>query len=92
MVVRGNVWSQLPESLRHKFRFHLYATALDQLLDIPVLHLTHSLPALTGKKLTLSFVPASQVDADLIASYLPQPPANGSVFDPSTLQLLCLAI
>jgi hypothetical protein len=52
VVVRGNVWTQIPDTLRHQFRFHLYATALDQILDAPILSLTQSLPTLAGKKLT----------------------------------------
>jgi hypothetical protein len=85
VVVRGNVWTQIPDTLRHKFRFHLYATALDQTLEAPVLSLMQSLPTLASKKLTLSFAPASQADADLVASYLPPPPIDGSPLDPSTL-------
>lgn len=82
LVVRGQTYASLPEMLRHQFRFTLYATILDQLSEIPVLSFTQSLPRLAGKKLTLSFAPASQADANLIASYLPQLPADGSPLDP----------
>lgn len=85
VVVRGNVFAQIPENLRHKFQFSLYATALDRLLDAPVLRLTQSLPTLADKKLTLSFAPASQADTDLISSYLPPPPADGSLGSPNAL-------
>jgi hypothetical protein len=40
---------------------------------------------LVGKRLTLSYVPATQADADLIASYLPKPHADGSPILPSEL-------
>lgn len=83
LMVRGNVWTQIPESLRHKFQFQLYTTVLDRLLDTPIVDFTQSLPLLADQKITLSFVPASQADADLITSYLPTPPADGSPIDPS---------
>jgi hypothetical protein len=87
VVVRGNVWSQIPETLRHKFQFQLYATVLDRLLDTPIIGFTQSLPTLSGKKITLSFALASQADANLVASYLPQPPADGSPLDLRTLPM-----
>ena len=39
----------------------------------------------TPCRLTLSYIPASQADADLIASYLPKPHADGSPILPSEL-------
>lgn len=77
--------SGLPDSLRHKFQYNLYASDLDRSLDSPTIAHTVSLPNLAGKKITLSFVPASQADADLIASYLPKPHADGSPIQPSEL-------
>jgi hypothetical protein len=47
--------------------------------------LEQSTATLAGKKLTLSFVPASQADLDLINSYLPKPHADGSPIQPSEL-------
>jgi hypothetical protein len=85
LVVRGNVWAQLPENLRHTFQFTLYTTALDRLLDAPIVRLTHSLPRLAGTQLTLSFAPASQADADFLTNALPTPPADGSPLDPRRL-------
>lgn len=84
LVVRGLVVRLLPDHLRHKFRVTLYASALDRVSESPVLHLEQSLPALAGKKLTLSFAPASQADADLLASFLPRPSADGRPLEPST--------
>ncbi len=40
---------------------------------------------LAGKRLTLSYVPADQATADLIASYLPKPHADGSPIQASEL-------
>ena len=77
-VVVGAKLAALPDSLRHKFDYKLYANAFDRAMDSPTLTLTDSLPRLAGKKITLSFAPATQADADLIASYLPKPHADGS--------------
>jgi hypothetical protein len=43
---------------------------------------------LAGKKITLSFSPAGQADADLIASFLPAPNADGTPFSPSQVPSL----
>ncbi|MDO9385108.1 MAG: hypothetical protein Q7T65_00240, partial [Thiobacillus sp.] len=44
-----------------------------------------NLPYLAGKKITLSFTPATQADLDLINSYLPKPHADGTPIQPSEL-------
>lgn len=49
------------------------------------LNYTSSLPALAGKKLTLSYSPASQADEDLISSYLPEPHQDGTPITPEEL-------
>ena len=82
-VATGGKVHVLPDQVRHKFQYNVYASALDRALDSPVLSFQQSLPKLTGKKITLSFTPASQADADLIASYLPKPHADGSPIQPS---------
>ena len=56
-----------------------------QYLYSPTLTFTKNLPYLAGKKLTLSFTPASQADLDLINSYLPKPHADGTPIQPSEL-------
>src|SRR5690606_35532496 len=40
---------------------------------------------LAGKSLAVSFRPATDADAELIASYLPEPPADGTPIDPGQL-------
>lgn len=85
LVTQGATWQQVPDALRHQFRFALYTNALERLSEISVLSLQQSLVQLAGKKLTLSFAPATQADIDLIASALPAPPADGSPLDPSAL-------
>ena len=82
LLIQASSLAALPTSIRHQFRFKLYATKLDQTLDSPLFSFTDSLPTLAGKKITLAFSPASQADRDLIDSYLPVPAADGTI-DPA---------
>ena len=77
--------SAVPAALQHKFTYKLYASQLDQADDSPMLSYTEKTSKLVGKRLTLSYAPATQADADLIASYLPKPHADGSPILPSEL-------
>ena len=72
LLVRGATWLQIPDALRHQCRFALYASELESTFDEPVFLVTQSLPTLAGRKIPLSFAPASQADADLIMSLLPR--------------------
>lgn len=91
-IATGAVSAALPDSLRAKYRYTLY-TGLDYNPlgggDIQrgneVFTHTVSLPKLAGGKLTLSFVPATQADTDLISSYLPKPHPDGSPIQPGEL-------
>jgi hypothetical protein len=82
----------LADSLRAKYRFTLY-TGIDYTPlgggDIQrggeVFTYTASLPRIAGGKLTLSFIPATQADTDLLSSYLPQPHPDGTPIQPSEL-------
>jgi hypothetical protein len=51
----------------------------------PIFTYQQSLPNLAGKKVTLSFAPSSQADADTIVSFLPKPHADGTPIQPSEL-------
>lgn len=84
-IVTGAKFAAFPANLKHQFSFTLYASDLDRALDSPTLSLTKNLPYLAGKKITLSFTPASQADRDLINSYLPKPHADGTPIQPSEL-------
>ncbi|MCA3080819.1 MAG: transglutaminase domain-containing protein [Rhodocyclaceae bacterium] len=70
-------YATLPDNLRHQFQYKLYADAYQRTIDNPSFSYQQSLPSLAGKKVTLSFTPSTQADADLIASYLPKPNPNG---------------
>jgi hypothetical protein len=84
-VATGGMFTALPLPVRHQFQYNLYASALDRAMDTPLISLNQSLPSLAGKKITLSFAPATQADANLVASYLPAPNANGTPILPSQL-------
>lgn len=81
----GTKMTTLPDNLRHKFQYNLYANDYERVNDSPLFRHTVSLPDLAGKKITLSFIPATQADIDLINSYLPKPHADGSPIQPSEL-------
>jgi len=84
VMARGNTFKELPSSLRHHFKFSLYKTDMDRILDEPALNLSQSLPEIAGKRLTLSFEPASDADRQVIESYLPEIP-EGQQLDPTDL-------
>ena len=84
-IATGGKFTALPTQVRHQFQYNLYASALDRATDTPIFNFQQSLPNIAGKKITLSFAPATKADADLIASYLPAPHADGTPILPSEL-------
>jgi len=84
-IATGGKFSALPTQVRHQFQYELYASAMDRAMGSPTISLKQSLPSLAGKKITLSFAPATPADASLIASYLPAPNANGTPIQPNQL-------
>ena len=85
-VATGSKFATLPDKLRWKYRTVLYPDSWTASLGGgELVSIDRSTVALAGKKLTLSFLPATQADADLINSYLPQPHADGSPIQPSEL-------
>ncbi|RRS02418.1 hypothetical protein EIP75_20950 [Aquabacterium soli] len=78
VVQSGTAESAVPSGLQHKFMYNLYANAQDRALEEPLLAYTETVSQLVGKRFTLNYVPASQADADTIASYLPKAHADGS--------------
>ena len=84
-IATGGKFTTLPAQVRHQFEYDLYASALDRAMGSPTISLKQSLPSLAGKKITLSFAPATPADANLIASYMPAPNANGTPIQPSQL-------
>lgn len=85
VVMQAQEVSAIPANLQHKFTYRLYASQTDQANENPMLSFTEKTSRLVGKRLTLSYVPATQADADTIASYLPKPHADGRPIQPSEL-------
>jgi len=80
-AVRGGAYALLPASLRHTLSFSVTRSGLDE----TPLTISKSLPELAGKKITLSYTPATAADEAVINSYLPQPHADGTPIQPAEL-------
>lgn len=85
VIQRGAQMAALPASLQHRFSFRLSEAGLYGEEGTNHLNYSAKVSQIEGKRLTLSYVPASQADADLIASYLPRPNADGSPIRPDQL-------
>lgn len=83
-IVRGTTYSSIPDSLRHKLNFSVVKDITDSELGTPI-NITKSLPELAGKKITLSYSPATAQDEAAINSFLPKPHADGSPIQPNEL-------
>ncbi|WP_057245511.1 RHS repeat-associated core domain-containing protein [Duganella sp. Root198D2] len=86
-VAQGTIVNTLPDNLRWQLRLQLFAGAAQQAANSPAVSYSGSLASVANKRLTLSFVPASQADADVLASYMPKPHADGSPIQPNELPL-----
>ncbi|MEN8135668.1 MAG: transglutaminase-like domain-containing protein [Thermodesulfobacteriota bacterium] len=76
-VVTGTRYSDLSDALRHRWSMNLAGYA-------PISY-SATLPELAGKKITLSYSPATPDDEAVIESYLPEPHADGTPIDSSEL-------
>ncbi|WP_026842879.1 hypothetical protein [Citrifermentans bremense] len=92
-AVKGATFTSIPDALRHKRSFNVKKetvdlASLDPDAPAPVdksLNILKSLAELAGKKITLSYSPATAQDEAIINSYLPTPHADGSPIQPSEL-------
>ena len=80
-AVKGSTFTEIPDTLRHTLSFSVTKDAYD---NTPIT-ITKSLPELAGKKITLSYSPATSQDEAVINSYLPKPHADGTPIQPSEL-------
>jgi hypothetical protein len=82
----SKMWEQpvLPDNLRHKITFTVTKDIYDSELGTPI-NIAKSLPELAGKKITLSYSPATPQDEAVINSYLPQPHPDGTPIQPNEL-------
>lgn len=83
-IATGAKYSSIPDSLRHKITFSVIKDIYDELIGTPI-NITKSLPELAGKKITLSYSPATPQDEAVINSYLPKPHPDGSPIQHSEL-------
>lgn len=80
-AVKGSTFASIPELLRHKLSFTVQKDSYDE----TPLTITKALPELAGKKITLSYSPATAQDEAVINSYLPKPHADGTPIQPGEL-------
>jgi len=74
IVARMATWSELPDSLRHKVSMTLYGgSPLERALGGPQMTYQVSLPAIAGRRLGVTYVPASDADAAALASFRSAP-------------------
>ncbi|MFZ3138144.1 MAG: transglutaminase domain-containing protein, partial [Thermodesulfovibrionales bacterium] len=83
-IVKGSTYASIPDTLRHKLTFNLIKDMYDEFIGTPI-NITKSLPELAGKKITLSYSPATQADENVINSYLPKPHPDGTPIQPNEL-------
>lgn len=85
LVVKQQHFSEVPDSLRHKFKYDLQLTNSYGRPVGEVLSFEKNTVDLAGKKLAVSFSPATEDDQAIIESYLPEPdPVTGEI-DPNQL-------
>lgn len=85
-AVKGATFASIPDSLRHKVSFDVRNEAAGSSFVDPeappvedlFLNITKSLPELAGKRVTLSYSPATSQDEAVLVSYLPKPHADGT--------------
>jgi len=80
---RKLVASALTDNQRWKFKYTLGSSQYGQMGNI-LLSINQPTALLAGKKLGLSFAPASEADEQTLTSYLPEPDANGDI-DPAAV-------
>jgi hypothetical protein len=68
VVVKGGTLPSLPDELRHYATINGFASAFDRALGTPAFSYRIALASLNSKRLGLTFEPATQADADALAS------------------------
>ena len=83
-IVAGRKVPEIPDTLRHKITFKVFKDLYDSNFGTPI-NVTKSLPEIAGKKITLSYAPATTHDEAVIDSFLPKPHADGTPIQISEL-------
>jgi hypothetical protein len=79
LIAKQSNFSEVADNLRLKFKYELYTSNYGE-PDQQLFKMEQPTVRLAGKKLAMSFKPATQQDQDLIASYIPAPdPATGQI-------------
>ncbi len=66
-IVKGSTYSGIPDNLRHKITFSINTDNIYS--DTQPLIKTKGLPELAGKRVTINYLPASDMDAEVLAKY-----------------------
>jgi len=73
VVERKAEFSEVPDELRHKIKFEVYQVSSSLLGSLPAsspdFSVTISMPELAAKRITLSYIPATQDDAAIMEEY-----------------------
>ncbi len=83
-IVAGLKVPEIPDTLRHKITFKVFKDLYDSDFGTPI-NVTKSLPDIAGKKITLSYAPATAQDEAVINSFLPKPHTDGTPIQPNEL-------
>lgn len=81
VVARTQHFTDIPDHLRHKFRYTLGTQQFDQEAE-RLITVEEPLTVLAGQKLAVAFKPATEVDEAVLRSYLPTV-NEGETLDPS---------
>jgi hypothetical protein len=84
LITAKQTFAEIPAHLRHTFSFGLHSSGYNGALGTALFTVKKSLPELAGKKLALSYKPATAEDEAIILSYLPEVP-EGEELDPAQL-------
>lgn len=85
LLIAANTFQSLPDTLKWKFKTNIYPGGWYPDSSSSYIEINQSTAKLAGKKITLSFIAATQADQDLINSYLPKPHADGTPIQPNEL-------
>ncbi|MCG8433209.1 MAG: transglutaminase-like domain-containing protein [Gammaproteobacteria bacterium] len=72
IVTSGDVFSELPDALRHRATLEFFASDFDRRFGASSLTYSISLPELNFKKLGVTYIPATTEDEELIQSFIDQ--------------------
>jgi transglutaminase-like putative cysteine protease len=91
-VAVGGIYSDLPDTLRWRVQYGVYATDFDREQGNAIASIAQSLPQLVGKRLTLSFTGATSGDSSKLASALNSNPLPLAVNGASTKMMAQLTL